>query len=86
LVLGAYAQDFRAQRRAELVKESLSLPSGIGQPKVIPLQDGKYYAALLIGLGEDRATAVCLTLRQSGSRCVKLNPSELNDADASWRK
>ena len=86
LVLGAYAQDFRAQRQAELVKESLSLPSGIGQPKVIPLQDGKYYAALLIGLGEDRATAVCLTLRQSGSRCVKLNPSELNDADASWRK
>ena len=85
LVLGAYAQDFRAQRQAELVRDSLGLPRGIGQPKFIPLQNGKYYAALLVGLNEDRATAACQRLRQSGSRCVKLNPSELNDPAASWR-
>ena len=85
LVLGAYVQDFRAQRQAELVRDSLGLPRGIGQPKFIPLQNGKYYAALLVGLNEDRATAACQRLRQSGSRCVKLNPSELNDPAASWR-
>jgi D-alanyl-D-alanine carboxypeptidase len=85
LVLGAYAQEFRARRAIELVKASLSLPAGIGQPMVIPLKDAKFYDALLIGLDKDRATAACMLLRRSGAHCVTLTPSELNDLDAGWR-
>ena len=85
LVLGAYAQEFRARRAIELVKASLSLPTEIGQPIVIPLKDAKFYDALLVGLDEDRATAACMLLRRSGAHCVRLTPSELNDPDAGWR-
>jgi hypothetical protein len=86
LVLGAYAQDFHARRQIELVKTSLHLPLETGRPEVIPLADGKYFAALLVDLDEDRATATCAALRRNGAYCVTLSPSELNAASASWRE
>jgi hypothetical protein len=86
LVLGAYAQDFRARRGIELAKASLSLPADIGQPAIVLLRDAKYYGALLVGLNEDQATSACLALRRSGAYCVKLAPSELNDPAAGWRE
>ncbi len=85
LVLGAYAQEFRARRAIELVKASLSFPTEIGQPVVIPLKKVKFYDALLVGLDEDRAAAACMLLRRSGAYCIRLTPSELNDPDAGWR-
>jgi len=86
LILGAYAQDFRARRRIELAKASLSLPADIGQPTVVLLKDSKYYGALLVGLNEDQATSACRALRRSGAYCVRLAPSELNDPVAGWRE
>jgi D-alanyl-D-alanine carboxypeptidase len=86
LVLGAYAQEFRARRAIELVKAGLSLPADIGQPTVVPLKDAKFYGALLVGLDEKRATAACLTLRRSGAYCIRLAPGELNNPDAHWRE
>ena len=75
LVLGAYAQDFRARRGIELAKASLSLPADIGQPAIVLLKDAKYYGALLVGLNEDQATSACLAaaperslLRQARSK------------------
>ena len=86
LVLGAYAQDFRARRGIELAKANLGLPADIGQPTIVLLKDAKYYGALLVGLNEDQATSACRALRRSGAYCVNLAPSELNDPDAGWRK
>jgi D-alanyl-D-alanine carboxypeptidase len=86
IVLGGYAQEFRARRAIELVKASLNLPADIGQPVVVPLKDRKYYGALLVGLNEDRATTACLALRRSGAHCVRLAPNELNDPGADWRE
>jgi D-alanyl-D-alanine carboxypeptidase len=85
LVLGAFAQEFRASRTIELAKQSVGLPVEIGLPKVILLKDAKYYGALLVGLNEDRATTACAALRRSGAYCVRLTPSELNDPGARWR-
>ena len=86
IVLGGYAQEFRARRAIELVKASLNLPADIGQPTVVPLKDAKFYGALLVGLDEKQATAACLTLRRSGAYCIRLAPGELNNPDAHWRE
>jgi D-alanyl-D-alanine carboxypeptidase len=86
LVLGAYAQEFRARRAIELVRASLSLPADIGRPITIPLKDAKFYGALLIGLSEGRATEACLALRRAGAYCIKLDPGELNNPNARWRQ
>jgi len=86
LVLGAYAQDFRARRGIELAKAILGLPADIGQPAIVLLKDAKYYGALLVGLNEEQATSACLALRRRGSHCVRLAPSELNDPVAGWRE
>jgi D-alanyl-D-alanine carboxypeptidase len=85
LVLGAFAQEFRATQAIELAKKSTGLSVQNGLPKVILLKDAKYYGALLVGLSEDRATAACVALRRSGAYCVRLAPDELNDPGARWR-
>jgi hypothetical protein len=84
VVLGAFPQDFRAQRAIELAKVGLGLPEDIGQPKAVLLKDGKFYAALLVGLKEDVAESVCLSLRRGGAYCIKLTPAQLNDPRADW--
>jgi hypothetical protein len=85
VVLGAFPQDFRAQRAIELAKAGLGIPEDIGQPNAVLLRDGKFYAALLVGLKEDVAESVCLSLRRGGAYCIKLTPAQLNDPSADWR-
>lgn len=85
LVLGAFAQEFRASRAIELAKQSVGLSVDIGLPKIIRLKDAKFYGALLVGLDEHRAMAACGALRRNGAYCVMLDPRELNDPGARWR-
>ena len=85
VVLGAFPQQFRALRAVELVKDALRLPENVGQPTAVPLKDGKFYGALLVGLREDIATTTCASVRRAVAYCVKLAPAQLRDADAGWR-
>ena len=85
MVLGTFAQEFRALRAIELVKLARGLSENVGQPSAVLLKDGKFYSAVLAGLPEETAATTCAFLRRAGAYCVKVTPAQLADPNADWR-
>lgn len=87
VIFGAFPQKAKAQ---SVIKEMRGiLKSTVSGGQAMPLkrtqEDTTLYSALVVGLGQEQATASCRKLWELGHYCLALRPEVLNNPQALWR-
>lgn len=87
VVFGAFPQQAKAQSVIKEMRGLLKSTASGGHPMAIQRsrEGTTLYSALLVGLGQDQATASCRRLWELGHYCLALRPEVLNNPQALWR-
>ncbi len=87
IVFGAYYSRLEATAAIRQSANGLGAIGAAAQAAVVPRSSRglQVFAALLVGLSQEDATAACQRLASKGRYCYALNPGVLNNPRAAWR-
>jgi hypothetical protein len=87
VIFGSYLDKGEAREVLKSRRSSLRGVVRTGRPAVVERdREGGYrFAALLVGLEQDDASAACKRIRSDGDYCLALPPKQLKDPSALWR-
>ena len=87
VILGVFFSEGEADTAIKKARTVLRETTVAGKPRLVPRRWSGVgsYAALLVALKEEEASAACKRLRGKGLYCQTLSPRSLNDPNAVWR-